>query len=76
MPTHTEISSRFAQSRERGPLFTTVVVCFDDANEVMQVRVGIADSGDSGQNRTDAIRAARRLALRFATEDSSAAERQ
>ncbi|MGA2493651.1 MAG: hypothetical protein ABSF67_11950 [Roseiarcus sp.] len=41
----------------------------------MQVRVGIADSGDSSQNRTDAIRAARRLALRFATEDSAVAER-
>jgi hypothetical protein len=75
MPTHTEISSHFAQSPGRGPLFTTVVVCFDDASEVMQVRVGIADSGDSSQNRTDAIRAARRLALRFATEDGAAAER-
>jgi hypothetical protein len=41
----------------------------------MQVRVGIPDSGDSGQNRIDAIRAARRLALRFATEDGAAAER-
>ena len=51
MPTHTEISSHFAQSRGRGPLFTTVVVCFDDASEVMQVRVEIADSGDSGENR-------------------------
>jgi hypothetical protein len=75
MPTHTEVLGRFAQSRGRGPLFTTVVVCFDDANEVMQVRVGIADSGDSGQNRADAIRAARRLALRFATDDGAAAER-
>jgi hypothetical protein len=75
MPTHTEVSGRFAQSRGCGPLFTTVVVCFDDANEVMQVRVGITDSGDSGQNRAEAIRAARRLALRFATEDGAAAER-
>ena len=75
MPTHTEVSGRFAQSVGRGPLFTTVVVCFDDANEVMQVRVGIDDSGDSGQNRAEAIRAARRLALRFATEDGPAAER-
>ena len=75
MPTHTEISSHFAQSPGRGPLFTTVVVCFDDASEVMQVRVGIADSGDSSQNRADAILAARRLALRFATEDNAAAER-
>ena len=74
MPTHTEISRRFAQSRGRGPLFTTVVVCFDDANEVMQVRVGIDDSGDSGQNRAEAIRAARRLARRFANEDAGATE--
>ncbi len=66
MPTHTEISSHFAQSRGRGPLFTTVVVCFDDASEVMQVRVGIADSGDSGQNRIGrhSRRAAARAALR------------
>ena len=75
MPTHTEVSGRFAQSRGRGPLFTTAVVCFDDANEVMQVRVGIPDSGDSGQNRSDAIRAARRLALRFATDEGAASER-
>jgi hypothetical protein len=68
MPTHTEVSSRFAGSR--GQLFTTVVVCFDDASEVMQVQVGIGDSGDSGQNRNEAIRAARRLALRFATDES------
>jgi hypothetical protein len=70
MPTHTEVSSRFAQSRGRGLLFTTVVVCFDDASEVMQVRVGIGDSGDSRQNREEAIRAARCLALRFATDES------
>jgi hypothetical protein len=70
MPTHSEVSSRFAESRGRGLLFTTVVVCFDDASEVMQVQVGIGDSGDSGQNRNEAIRAARRLALRFATDDS------
>ena len=70
MPTHTEVSSRFAESRGRGLLFTTVVVCFDDASEVMQVRVGIGDSGDSGQDRKEAIRAARRLALRFATDES------
>ena len=75
MPTHTEVSGRFAQSRARGPLFTTVVVCFDDANEVMQVRVGIDDSGDNGQNRAEAIRAARRLALRFATDEGALAER-
>lgn len=75
MPTHTEVSSRFAELRPRGLLFTTVVVCFDDASEVMQVRVGIGDSGDSGQNRTEAIRAARRLALRFATDDGVAGER-
>ena len=75
MPTQTEVSSRFAESGAHGLIFTTVVVCFDDASEVMQVRVGIADSGDSSQNRTEAIRAARRLALRFATEDSAAAER-
>ena len=62
MPTHTEVSSRFAESRGRGLLFTTVIVCFDDASEVMQVQVGIGDSGDSGQNRSEAIRAARRLA--------------
>jgi hypothetical protein len=66
MPTHTEVSSRFAESRGRGLLFTTVVVCFDDASEVMQVQVGI---GDSGQNRKEAISAARRLALRFATDE-------
>jgi hypothetical protein len=35
----------------------------------MQVQVGIGDSGDSGQNRKEAIRAARRLALRFATDE-------
>jgi hypothetical protein len=70
MPTHPEVSSRFAQSRGRGLLFTTVVVCFDDASEVMQVRVGIGDSGNSRQNREDAIRAARRLVLRFATDES------
>ena len=70
MPTHTEVSSRFAESRGRGLLFTTVVGCFDDASEVMQVRVGIRESGDSGQNREEAIRAARRLALRFATDES------
>ena len=75
MPTHTEVSGRFAQSRGCGPLFTTVVVCLDDANEVMKVRVGITASGASGQNRAEAIRAARRLALRFATEDGAAAER-
>ena len=75
MPTHTEVSSRFAESRPRGLLFTTVVVCFDDASEVMQVRVGIGDSGDSGQNRTEAIRAARRLALRFAKDEGAAGER-
>jgi hypothetical protein len=34
-PTHTEVSSRFAESRGRGMLFTTVVVCFDEASEVM-----------------------------------------
>jgi hypothetical protein len=33
----------------------------------MQVQVGI---GDSGQNRNEAIRAASRLALRFATDES------
>ena len=75
MPTHTEISSHFAQSRGRGPLFTTVVVCFDDASEVMQVRVGIGDSGDSRQNRKEAIRAAQRLALLFATDEGGAGER-
>ena len=69
MPTHSEVSSRFAESRGRGLLFTTVVVCFDDASEVMQVQVGIGDSGDSGQNRNEAIRAARRLAFRFATDE-------
>ena len=75
MSTHTEISSRFAESPGRGLLSATVVVCFDDASEVMQVRVGIDDSGDNGQNRREAIRAARRLALRFATDDSSLADR-
>jgi len=70
MPTHTEVSSRFAESRGHGLLFTTVVVCFDDASEVMQVRVGIGDSGDGRQDRKEAIRAARRLALRFATDES------
>ena len=70
MPTRTEVSSRFAESPGGGLLFTTVVVCFDDASEVMQVRVGIGDSGDSGQNRKEAIRAARGLALRFATDES------
>ena len=67
MPTHTEVSSRFAESRGRGLLFTTVVVCFDDASKGMQVRVG---SGDGRQDRKEAIRAARRLALRFATDES------
>jgi hypothetical protein len=75
MPTHTEVSSRFAESRGSELLFTTVVVCFDDANEVMQVRVGIGDSGDSRQNRKKAIRAAQRLALLFATDESGAGER-
>ena len=75
MPTHTEVSSHFAESRGRGLLFTTVVVCFDDASEVMQVRVGIDDSGDTGQNRKEAILAARRLALRFANDEGAAAER-
>jgi hypothetical protein len=70
MPTYTEVSNRFAESRVRGRLFTTVVVCFDDATEVMHVRVGVGDSGDSIQNRKEAIRAARRLALRFATDES------
>ena len=70
MLTHTEVSSRFAESRGRGLLFTTVFVCFDDASEVMQVRVGIRESGTSGQNREEAIRAARCLALRFATDES------
>jgi len=69
MPTHTEVSSRFAESRGRGLLFTTVDVCFEDASEVMQVQVGIGDSGDSGRNRNEAISAARRLALRFATDE-------
>ena len=76
MPTHTEVSSRYAESGGRGLLFTTVVVCFDDASEVMQVRVGIGDSGDNGVNRQEAIRAARRLALRFATDDNGAGERR
>ena len=71
MPTQTEVSSRFAESGARGLIFTTVVVCFDDASEVMQVRVGIGDCGDSGENRQEAIRAARRLALRFATDDKA-----
>ncbi len=51
MPTHTEVSSRFAESRGRGLLFTTVVVCFDDASEVMQVQVGIGDSGCESARR-------------------------
>lgn len=74
MPTHTEISGRFAESGARGAhglIFTTVVVCFDNASEVMQVRVGIPDSGDNGENRSEAIRAARALAWRFATEDGN-----
>jgi hypothetical protein len=74
MPTRTEVSSRFAESRERGHVFATVVVCFDDSIDVIRVGVEIDDSGDSGRNRSEAIRAARRLALRFVTEDNSAGD--
>ena len=74
MPTRTEVSSRFAESPGCDQLFATVIVCFDGPSGVMQVGVEIDDSGDSARNRNEAIRAARRLALRFATEDNSAAD--